>query len=41
MLSIENRMIKKLVVDLDRNASILEVGSGFCQKTEFLKKYRF
>ena len=36
MPSFENRMIEKLLHDLDRNISILEVGSGYCQKTDFL-----
>jgi len=41
MPSFENRMIEKLLHDLDRNISILEVGSGYCQKTDFLKSIGF
>ena len=41
MPSLENRMIEKLLNNMDRNASILEVGSGYCQKTAFLKSIGF
>ena len=37
MPSIENKMIKKLLHNIDRNISILEIRSGYCQKTEFLQ----
>jgi SAM-dependent methyltransferase len=41
MASLENRIIKNLLKNIDRNASILEVGCGYCQKTEFLKSIGF
>ena len=41
MPSIENKMIKKLLHNIDRNISILEIGSGYCQKTEFLQNIGF
>jgi len=41
MLSLENRTIRNLLHEVDRSASILEIGSGYCQKTEFLKSIGF
>ena len=41
MPSIENQMINKLLHNFDRNISILEIGSGYCQKTEFLNSIGF
>lgn len=41
MASLENKVIKNLLKDIDKNASILEVGSGYCQKTEFLNSIGF
>jgi SAM-dependent methyltransferase len=41
MLSLENRKISHLLHEVDRSASILEIGSGYCQKTEFLKSLGF
>jgi len=41
MLSLENKIIKNMLKDIDKNSSILEVGSGYCQKTEFLQDLGF
>ena len=41
MASLENKTIKILLKDVNRNSSILEVGSGYGQKTEFLHSIGF
>lgn len=40
-ITLENRMIGKALKTIDNNAEILEVGCGYCQKTEFLKSIGF